>query len=116
LPHCLGAGLLRPFISPKLLDHGEVLTPESDNATLCGNCSKALQKPLVCDARPPHTVPRTARCTQHTAHSKRGGLAIKAFIACTNTNVTERVRECSDVHVCAHARARWRPDASDIHF
>jgi hypothetical protein len=46
---------------------------DSSNATLCGNCSKALQKPLVC-----------ARCKTATYCSKdcqvteNGGMAIKA--------------------------------------
>ena len=62
---------------------------DSSNATLCGNCSKALQKPLVC-----------ARCKTATYCSKDcqvtengGGMAIKAVVdysnAHTNTNVTD---------------------------
>jgi hypothetical protein len=66
---------------------------ESDSiTTLCGNCSKALQKPLMCARCKTATfVPRNARFTHHTG--ERGGLAIKAVIdysnAHTNTNVTE---------------------------
>lgn len=70
---------------------------DSSNATLCGNCSKALQKPLVC-ARCKTATYCSKDCQVHTAHRKRGGLAIKAVIdysnAHTNTNVTECVSEC----------------------
>ena len=70
-----------------------VLTPaesDSSNATLCDNCSKALQKPLVC-ARCKTATYCSKDCQVHTAHRTRGGLAIKAVIASahTNTNVTE---------------------------
>ena len=65
---------------------------DNSNATLCGNCSKALQKPLMCARCKTSTlVPRNARFTYHTG--ERVGLAIKAVIdysnAHTNTNVTE---------------------------
>ena len=63
---------------------------DSSNATLCGNCS-TLQKPLVC-ARCKTVAYCSKDCQVHTAHRKRGGLAIKAIIdysnAHTNTNVT----------------------------
>ena len=61
----------------------------SSNATLCGHCSKALQKPLVCARCKAATCSKD--CQVHTAHRTRGGLAIKAVIASahTNTNVTE---------------------------
>ena len=65
---------------------------DSSNATLCGNCSKALQKPLVC-ARCKTATYCSKDCQVHAAHRKRGGLAIKAVIdysnAHTNMNVTE---------------------------
>ena len=64
----------------------------SSNATLCGHCSKALQKPLAC-ARCKTATYCSKDCQVHTAHRKRGGLAIKAVIdysnAHTNMNVTE---------------------------
>ena len=72
-----------------------VLAPaesDSSNATLCGHCSKALQKPLVC-ARCKTATYCSKDCQVHTAHRTRGGLAIKAIIDCsnahTNMNVTE---------------------------
>ena len=72
-----------------------VLAPaksDSSNATLCDNCSKALQKPLVC-ARCKTATYCSKDCQVHTAHRTRDGLAIKAVIdysnAHTNTNVTE---------------------------
>jgi hypothetical protein len=47
-----------------------VLAPaesDSSNATLCDNCpSRCRSHSCALDARPPPTVPRTARCTQHT--------------------------------------------------
>jgi hypothetical protein len=53
---------------------------ESDsNTTLCDNCSKALQKPLVC-ARCKTVTYCSKDCQMHTAHRKRGGLAINAVI------------------------------------
>ena len=62
------------------------------NATLCDNCSKALQKPLVCSRCKTATY-CSKDCQVHTAQRKREGLAIKAVIdysnAHTNTNVTE---------------------------
>ena len=63
---------------------------DSSNATLCGHCSKALQKPLVCDRCKTATY-CSKDCQVHTAHRTRGGLAIKAVIASAhaNTNVTE---------------------------
>ena len=62
----------------------------SSNATLCGHCSKALQKPLVC-ARCKLSTYCSKDCQVHTSHRTRGGLAKKAVIASahTNTNVTE---------------------------
>ncbi len=62
----------------------------SSNAMLCGHCSKALQKPLVC-VRCKTAIYCSKDCQVHTAHRTRGGLAIKAVIARahTNTNVTE---------------------------
>ena len=56
---------------------------DSSNATLCGNCSKALQKPLVC-----------ARCKTATYCSKDCQVAENGSNAHTNTNVTECVSEC----------------------
>ena len=65
---------------------------ESSNATLAITAARRCRShSCALDARPPPTVPRTARW--NTAHRKRGGLAIKAVIdysnAHTNTNVTE---------------------------
>ena len=62
----------------------------SSNATLCGHCSKALQKPLVC-ARCKTATYCSKDCQVHAAHRTRGGLAINDVIASahTNTNVTE---------------------------
>ena len=54
---------------------------DSSNATLCDNCSKALQKPLVCDRC------KTATCT--LAHRKRGGISIKAVIDYSNAHTRE---------------------------
>ena len=56
---------------------------DSSNATLCDNCSKALQKPLVCARCKPATY-----CSKdwHTAPRKRGGLAIKAISSTTQTH------------------------------
>jgi hypothetical protein len=72
-----------------------VLAPaesDSSNATLCNNCSKVLQKPLVC-ARCKTATYCSKDCQVHYAYRKRGGIAIKAVIgysnAHTNTNVTE---------------------------
>jgi hypothetical protein len=65
---------------------------DSSNATLCDNCSKAMQKPLVC-ARCKTATYCSKDCQVHTAHRTRDGLAIKAVIdysnAHTNTNVTD---------------------------
>ena len=65
---------------------------DNSNATLCDNCSKALQKPLVC-ARCKTATYCSKDCQVHTAHRTRDGLAIKAVIdysnAHTNTNVTD---------------------------
>jgi len=62
----------------------------SSSATLCGHCSKAMQKPLVC-ARCKTATYCSKDCQVHAAHRTRGGLAINAVIASahTNTNVTE---------------------------
>jgi hypothetical protein len=64
----------------------------SSNATLCGHCSKALQKPLVC-ARCKTATYCSKDCQVNTANRKRGGLAIKAVIdysnALTNTNMAD---------------------------
>ena len=49
------------------------LESDSSNPTLCGNCSKALQKPLVC-ARCKTATYCSKDCQVHTAHGKRGGL------------------------------------------
>jgi hypothetical protein len=59
----------------------EDVGPESDSssATLCGNCSKALEKPLVC-ARCKIATYCSRDCQVHTAHRKRSGLAINAVI------------------------------------
>ena len=64
-----------------LMPRPEDATAESGgrNATLCGNCSKALQKPLVC-ARCQTATYCSKDCQVHTAHRKRGGFAIKAVI------------------------------------
>jgi len=63
----------------------------SSNATLCDNCSKALQKPLACAGCKTATY-CSKDCQVHTAHRTRGGLATKDVIdysnAHTNTNVT----------------------------
>ena len=73
---------------------GQVHGAESDssNTTLRDNCSKTLQKPLVC-ARCKTSTYCSKDCQVNTAHRKRVGLAIKAIIdysnAHTNTNVTE---------------------------
>ena len=56
---------------------------DSSNATLCDNCSKALQKPLVC-----------ARCKTATYCSKDCQVTENGSNAHTNTNVTECVSEC----------------------
>jgi hypothetical protein len=72
-----------------------VLAPaksESSNATLCDNCSKALKKPLVC-ARCKTATYRSKDCQVHTAHRKRGGLAIKAIIDCSNAHTNMNVAE-----------------------
>ena len=64
---------------------------ECSNARLCDNCSKALQKPLVC-ARCKTATYCSKGCQVHTAQRTRGGLAIKAVIdynAHTNTNVPD---------------------------
>ncbi len=65
---------------------------DSKNATLCDNCCKALEKPLVCTRCKTATY-CSKDCQVHTAHRKRRGLAIKAVSnysnAHTNTNVTE---------------------------
>ena len=65
---------------------------DSSNATLCDNCSKALQKPLACAGCKTATY-CSKDCQVHTAHRTRGGISIKAIIdysnAHTNTNVTE---------------------------
>ena len=62
----------------------------SSSATLCGHCSKAMQKPLVC-ARCKTATYCSKDCQVHAAHRTWGGLAINAVIASahTNTNVTE---------------------------
>jgi len=44
---------------------------DSSNATLCDNCSKALQKPLVC-ARCKTATYCSKDCQVHTAHKKKG--------------------------------------------
>ena len=65
---------------------------DSSSATLCNNCSKALQKLLVC-ARCKTATYCSKDCQVHTAHRTRDVLAIKAVIdysnAHTNTNVTD---------------------------
>jgi hypothetical protein len=68
----------------------EDATAESDssNVTLCGNCSKALQKQLVC-ARCRTATYCSKDCQVRTLRMKRGGLAIKDVIVKQNTNVTE---------------------------
>jgi hypothetical protein len=62
------------------------------SATLCNNSCKALQKPLMC-AQCKTATYCSKDCQVHTAHRKRGGLAIKSVIdysnAHKNTNVTE---------------------------
>jgi hypothetical protein len=71
---------------------GAAAESDSSNATLCGNCSKAMQKPLVC-ARCKTATYCSKDCQVHTSHSKRGGRAIQAIIdysnAHTNTNLTK---------------------------
>jgi len=83
---------LSPSLPPFLTSCTRGAAAESSNATLCDNCSKALQKPLVC-ARCKTATYCSKECQVHTAHRKRGGLAIKAVIdysnAHTNTNVTD---------------------------
>ena len=44
---------------------------DSSNATLCADCSKALQKPLVC-ARCKTATYCSKDCQVHAAHRKRG--------------------------------------------
>ncbi len=65
---------------------------DSSNARLCDNCSKALQKPLVC-ARCKTATYRSKDCQVHTAHRKRGGLAIKAIIDCSNAHTNMNVAD-----------------------
>ena len=61
---------------------------DSRNATQCDNCSKVLQKPLVCARCKTATY-----CSKdwHTAHRKRGGLAIKAISSTTQTHTQTRM-------------------------
>jgi hypothetical protein len=54
-------------------------------AELCDNFSKALQKPLVC-ARCKTATYCSKDCQVHTAHRKRGCLAIKAVITSKRTH------------------------------
>ena len=61
------------------------------NATLCGKCSKALQKLLVC-ARCKTATYCSKDCQVHTAHRKRGRLAIKGghgLLKCTHKHECE---------------------------
>jgi hypothetical protein len=44
---------------------------DSSNATLCGNCSKALQKPLVC-ARCKTATYCSKDCQVHTQRTENG--------------------------------------------
>jgi hypothetical protein len=57
----------------------------SSNATLCGHCSKALQKPLVC-ARCKTATYCSKDSQVHPAHRTRDGLAIKAVIDYSNAH------------------------------
>ena len=75
LDACLGC-LLRHQI-PRTED--AAAESDSSNATLCGNCSKALQKPLMC-ARCKTATYCSKDSQVHTAQRKRGGLEIKAVI------------------------------------
>ena len=52
---------------------------DSSNATLCGNCSKQLQKTLVY-ARCKTATYCSKDCQVHTPHRNWGGLAIRAVI------------------------------------
>jgi hypothetical protein len=66
---------------------------DSSNATLCDNCCKALQKPLVC-ARCKTASYCSKDCQVHTVHRKRGGIAIRQSWtsqtnALTSTNIGE---------------------------
>ena len=58
---------------------------ESSNATLCDNCSRALQKPLVC-VRCKIATYCSKDCQVHTAHRKGGGIATKAVIDYSNAH------------------------------
>jgi hypothetical protein len=58
------------------------------NATLCGNCTKAQQKPLMCTQCKIATY-FSKDCHLHTAHRQRGGLAIKAIINSKRTHKHE---------------------------
>jgi hypothetical protein len=61
-----------PVLALKASDLAVLAPAESDssNATLCDNCSKALQKPLVC-ARCKTATCCSKDCQVHTAHRKR---------------------------------------------
>ena len=60
----------------------------SSNATLCGNCSKALQKPLVC-ARCKTATYCSKDCQVHTEN----GAALKAVICYSNSHTNMNVTE-----------------------
>ena len=89
---------------------------ESDsNATLCDTCAARRWRSHSCalDARPPPTVPRTARCTHHT---KTGKTSNKAN-AHTNTErvwvgggsaTVRHLRVCLSLSVCMCVCARMR--------
>jgi hypothetical protein len=51
----------------------------SSNATVCNNCCKALQKPLVC-AQCKTATYCSKDCQVHTPHWDRGGLGSKTVI------------------------------------
>jgi hypothetical protein len=65
---------------------------DSSDATLCDNCCKALQKPLVC-ARCKTATYCSKDCQVHTAHRKRGQPCTKGYHRLVKrtqkTNVTE---------------------------
>ena len=61
----------------------------SSNATLCGHCSKALQKPLVC-ARCKTATYCSKDCQVHTAHRQRGAIAIR-LSSTTQTHTQTRM-------------------------
>jgi coenzyme F420-reducing hydrogenase gamma subunit len=52
---------------------------DSSNATLCDNCCKALQKPLVCAGCKTATY-CSKECQVHIPHRQNGGIGLKTVI------------------------------------